>query len=106
MIIRRIGPVSCAKITGTLYAVLGLLIGGMFSLMAVAGMFASDTSGEAGLAALAGAGAIIAFPILYGGLGFLAALIAAWLYNLLAGFVGGIELEVAERPARGRVHAG
>ena len=38
MVIKRIGPVSCAKITGTLYAILGLVIGGVFSLVALAGV--------------------------------------------------------------------
>jgi hypothetical protein len=31
MVIKRVGPVSCAKIAGTLYAVLGLLMGGVLS---------------------------------------------------------------------------
>ena len=41
-----------------------------------------------------GAGAIVILPILYGGLGFVATLIAAWVYNVVAGIVGGIELDV------------
>jgi hypothetical protein len=32
MVIKRIGPVSCAKITGTLYAILGIVVGAIFSL--------------------------------------------------------------------------
>ena len=94
MVIKRIGPVSCAKITGTLYAILGLVFGGIFSLAALAGGFASNTSGSAGFGAIAGVGAIVVFPILYGGIGFVATLIGAWLYNVLAGMVGGIELDV------------
>ena len=94
MVIKRIGPVSCAKITGTLYAILGLVIGGVFSLVALAGGFASNTSGAAGVGAIVGVGAVVIFPILYGGIGFVATLIGAWLYNVLAGMVGGIELDV------------
>ena len=80
MVIKRVGPVSRAKITGTLYAILGIFFGGIFSLIALAGGFASEDSG--------------AFPILYGLLGFVATLIGAWLYNLVAGLVGGIEMEI------------
>jgi hypothetical protein len=43
---------------------------------------------------MVGVGAIIVLPIFYGGLGFVGTLIAAWLYNVIAGVVGGIELDV------------
>jgi hypothetical protein len=94
MVIKRVGPVSCAKIAATLYAIFGLLIGGVFSLVALAGGFGSDTSEFAGIGAIVGAAAIIVFPIFYGALGFVGTLVAAWLYNLAAGFVGGVEIEV------------
>jgi hypothetical protein len=42
---------------------------------------------------LIGLGAIVVLPIFYGVLGFLMAVIAAWLYNLAAGFTGGVEIE-------------
>ena len=41
-----------------------------------------------------GVGAVIVFPILYGLMGFVATLIAAWLYNVAAGVVGGVEVDV------------
>ena len=34
------------------------------------------------------------FPILYGGLGFVFTMLAAVLYNVVAGMVGGIELDM------------
>ena len=34
------------------------------------------------------------FPVLYGGVGFVATLIGAWLYNVVAGLVGGIEMDL------------
>ena len=94
MVIKRIGPISCAKIIATLYAVMGLIIGCVFSAIAMAGGFGSQTSGAAGFGAMLGVGAIIILPILYGGLGFIVTLIGAWIYNVLAGVVGGIELDV------------
>ena len=45
MVVKRVQPLSCAKIAGTLYAILGLVFGALFSLAAAAGAFASD-SGE------------------------------------------------------------
>jgi hypothetical protein len=93
MVIKRVGPVSCAKITGTLYAILGLFFGAIFSLVALAGGFSSDTSGAGGFGAVIGVGAIILFPICYGILGFVTTLIGAWLYNVLAAMVGGIVIE-------------
>ena len=94
MIIKRIGPVSCAKVAGTLYAIIGVALGAAVSLIALAGGFASNTPDAAGLRGVFGFAAIIIFPILYGGIGFVATLLGALLYNLVAGLVGGIEMEV------------
>jgi hypothetical protein len=94
MTIKRIGPLSAAKITGTLYALLGVLIGGVVSLISMLGGFASASAEGAALGALFGMGAIVIFPVLYGGGGFVATLLGAWLYNLVAGFVGGMEMDV------------
>ncbi len=94
MVITRIGPISCAKISGALYAILGIIIGGVFSLVALAGGFASETAEGAGIGAGIGVAAIIVFPILYGCIGFLGTLLVAWLYNIGAGLVGGIEIDV------------
>ena len=93
MVIKRVGPVSCAKITGTLYAIIGLVAGLIFSLASLAGAFSARGARAGGMAAI-GAGAVIVFPLLYGALGFVGTLIAAWLYNLLARVVGGIQIEV------------
>lgn len=94
MVIRRIKPLSLAKISGTVYAVIGLVIGAMFSVASLAGGFGSDATGGMGLGAIMGIGALFAFPVGYGVLGFVMSLIGAWLYNVLAGAVGGIELDV------------
>ena len=96
MVVKRVGPLSVAKNAAVLYAVLGIFVGAIFSLAAVAGAFgASDDAGvAAGVAGIMGIGAIIAFPIFYACIGFIGALIAAALYNVVAAMVGGIELEV------------
>jgi hypothetical protein len=41
-----------------------------------------------------GAGAIIILPIVYGCIGFIAMFIMAALYNLVAGWVGGISVDL------------
>ena len=63
MIVKRIGPLSFAKLSGLLYAIAGLVLGGIFSLIAMAGGFASDTAGAAGIGAIMGVGAVVVFPI-------------------------------------------
>jgi hypothetical protein len=92
MVIRRVAPLSCAKIAAILYAVIGLIAGGLFSLAAMAGGLASGDSRFGLMGPLFGIGAIIILPILYGCLGFVGVLLMTWLYNGAAGIVGGIEI--------------
>ena len=97
MVLRRVGVMSCAKIGGTLYAFLGVLIGGMLALVSTLGLAlgqGSSSQAPAWLPAIFGVGAIVIAPIVYGIMGFIGGLIGAVLYNLLAGFVGGIEMEL------------
>ena len=94
MTVTRIVPLSLAKVVGTVYAMLGLIGGAIFSLIALAGGFAANSSSVGGFAAIAGVGAIIAFPILYGCIGFVGMLIIGALFNLAAGMVGGVEVDV------------
>ena len=95
MIIRRIGPMSIARLSGMLYAVMGLVLGGIISLIALAGGFASGNDHAAQFGGFIGVGAVLVLPICYGLLGFVATLIAAWLYNVAAGVVGGIEVDIS-----------
>jgi hypothetical protein len=95
MVIRRVGPLSVAKIAGVLYALIGVFIGAIFSLVAMGGAFASSDSPYPGfLPAIFGVAGIFILPILYGCFGFVGSLITAWLYNMLAGAVGGVELDI------------
>ena len=97
MVIKRVGPMSVAKVAGVLYALIGLLIGGIFSLvMAVAGGF-MGTQQEMPIPMLGtffGVGAVVVLPIFYGVLGFVGGAIGALIYNLVAGWTGGIEVEI------------
>ena len=93
MVIRRIGPLSLAKVSGVVYALMGFIFGIIFSLVSMVGgaMMPRENGGMMGM--IFGVGAIIALPIFYGILGFVMSFIGAVLYNVVAGWVGGIEIE-------------
>ena len=99
MELKRVGPLSCAKVAGVLYACLGLIIGFFFSLAAVLGAAlgaaTGDEPGTALFGLLFGVGAIVILPVFYGLLGFLTAWVGAALYNLVVRFTGGIEVDLA-----------
>lgn len=96
MVIRRIDPLSVGKVAGLLYAVIGLLIGAVISLIVMAGANLAGQAGESTpiLSLIFGAGAIVVLPICYGLMGFIGTAIAAAIYNLVAGVVGGIRVDV------------
>jgi len=92
MTLKRVGVLSAGKIFGAMYLVLGLFVGGIVSLVALAG--ASLGGGREALPGiLGGVAAIILLPIFYGVLGFFVGIIGSALYNVLAKLLGGIELE-------------
>ena len=96
-VVKRIKPLSAMKMGGILYGILGLLIGAIFSVLALSGVFSSPLTGSGmpgGLPVVFGALAVVILPILYGVLGAVLAGLMAVLYNLAAGFVGGLEVDV------------
>lgn len=95
MVIRRIDPFQAGKVCGTLYAILGLIFGLLFAAMG--SMVTSSLSPDgAGLFGGLGLAAIIVLPLLYGIIGFIMTIIMAALYNLVAGWVGGLRVDVEE----------
>jgi len=68
------------------YAIFGFIGGVIFC---VTSLF---TQTQAGALAF-GIGAVIGFPILYGAMGFVFGAVFAWIYNVVAKRVGGIEIE-------------
>jgi hypothetical protein len=91
--IKKIGILSLGKILGILYALLGLILGAFITLFALITPAFSSTSAPGMFGALFGVGAIILLPIFYGVMGFVMGLIMALLYNLVASWVGGLEVE-------------
>ena len=93
MILKRIDPMSCAKVSGVLYTLMGLIFGVFFSIFSMIGA-AFGGGGDSGmLGVIFGVGAIILMPIFYGVLGFIAGGIMAWIYNKVADWMGGVEVE-------------
>jgi hypothetical protein len=100
MVIKRVNPISVAKMSGLLGALLGLVIGAFVSLamMLWAGRPASaavDAAVPRFAGMFVGVGAIVALPIFYGVFMFIVGLIQAALYNVAARWVGGVEIDVA-----------
>ncbi|MCH6255791.1 DUF3566 domain-containing protein [Puniceicoccaceae bacterium K14] len=92
--LKRIPPVPAAKVAGMIYACFGLIFIPFLLIAAMAGSLSGDES--AFLAAGLGVGMAIMMPIGYGILGFIGALIGCFIYNLIAGWVGGVELELED----------
>lgn len=89
--IRSIGVLSCAKLMGALYAILGLIAGAFMTLFSLAGAALSDNGNGAAALGL-GAAAIVVIPIMYGIAGFIGGLIMGFFYNVVASVVGGVEI--------------
>lgn len=78
----RVSPVQTAKVFAILYFLMSLP---MVAFMALTLSFAPAPRPGPGL------GFLIMFPILYLVFGFIFTAIGAWVYNLVAGWVGGVE---------------
>ena len=83
--IRRFGVAQTAKILGVLYAFMGLLFIPIF-------LYFNSFSPEGAFSPLF----LASIPILYGLFGMVMTAIGCALYNLVAGWVGGIEVHLDE----------
>ena len=95
MELKRLGPWSVAKVLGTMYAAMGLIFGTFFACIALVSSSFAQRNSEAGpFGALFGVAAIVALPVFYGVAGVVFGALSAWLYNVFAGIVGGIEVQL------------
>lgn len=99
MVLKGIGVGSAAKMIGSVYFFIGLIIGLIVSLVAIVtgGIAAASSAGHgppAWLGVILGAGAVLILPFVYALMGAIMAAIFAGLYNLLARLVGGIQLHL------------
>ncbi len=101
MIIKRIGVVSCGRMSGTLYAAMGVIVGALVMLTTLTVLVFDLGQDIEPAFRLAGMLAVVWMPVCYGAIGSLVGLVTAALYNLAARLVGGLEVDLVERAARG-----
>jgi hypothetical protein len=92
-VIKRVDVLSVGKVMGLLYAAMGLIFVPFFLLISAIQALSGKAGAEFGLAM-----AIVMtifLPIFYGVLGFIGGVIMAFLYNVIAGRIGGIEIDLS-----------
>ncbi|MBK1877100.1 DUF3566 domain-containing protein [Pelagicoccus mobilis] len=95
--LKRINPLQLGKILAAFYALASLIFVPfmlLFSLLASVVQQSEGTAAQMPILLGMGAGFLIIAPIMYGVMGFVAGIIGAFLYNLIAKWLGGIEVEV------------
>jgi hypothetical protein len=95
-IVKSVGVMSVAKIMGLLYGCLGLVFVPFFLLVGLMRAFAGQD--KAPLAGAVGVVFAVLMPLVYGGMGFVFGALGALLYNVLARWVGGFEVELDVQP--------
>lgn len=98
-IVKSVGVMSFAKIMGLVYGCLGLIVVPFFLIAGLAGSFASPDKSAFPFAGAIGVAFAILAPLIYGGMGFVFGAIGALIYNLVAKWIGGLELELEVRPS-------
>jgi hypothetical protein len=90
--IKRIAPLQLGKMLAILYGIMGLLFIPFFLIMsAVSTQLPAEQ--RVGMMAF-GVGFAVAAPLMYAAMGFVIGALGALIYNLVAKWVGGIEVEV------------
>lgn len=91
MVIKHIDVLSAGKIYAIIAAAVGLIAGVVFFLFG--SLLGSAMGGHGGSAFFGGIAGVIVLPIVYGIFGFIGGIIQAFVYNLAAGWVGGLRIE-------------
>lgn len=87
--LKSIGVGQMAKLLGALYFMLGIIFALIFWL--VGSMMPTVAMGEE--ATMFGKGFLLMMPFLYGLFGLVFGALTAWLYNIVAGWTGGLDFE-------------
>jgi hypothetical protein len=94
--LKRIAPVKFGIVVGACYGVIALIFVPFFLLGIVISMFAPAPGGsmQQGLSIGLSLLFCVILPVIYAVLGCLFGMLGALIYNLIAGWIGGIEFEV------------
>jgi len=103
--LKRIAPLQAGKLLGAFYGIMSLIFVPFFMIFMALGRFAAQAQGGANtppaLPLVMGMGVIFILfvPVIYAAMGFVFGALAAFIYNLLAKWLGGFALEFeAETP--------
>ncbi len=99
--IKSVGVLSVAKTMGALYAALGLLFLPFFLLIGLPGSMIPNQGGQNPFAGGMFFG--LRAPVFYGVLGFIFGALGAFLYNLIAKWLGGIEVQLQPTGAQSAI---
>ena len=94
--LKRIEPLQLGKILGVLYGLLSLLFVPFFLIFPILAAFASEsgTNPPKLFSILVTLAFAIFLPLAYAVMGFVLGALGAWLYNLVAKWLGGIEFQI------------
>ncbi len=92
--VKKIGVFSLAKIEAVMGAVIGFIAGIIWAIIGTAFIGFAGPGMPFGSGLLFGIAAIVLLPILYALIGFIGGALVAFIYNIVAGWIGGIEIEL------------
>ena len=95
--LRRVDPISLAKVMSIGLALFGFIVGAFFALFAVAGAgigAALSESTEPLFGVLFGVGAVVILPVVYAILGFFTGLLYALVFNAAMRWTGGLQIDL------------
>jgi hypothetical protein len=93
-VIKSVKVLSVARIMGALYGALGLLFLPFILLMGLASSLMPNQHGQNAFGLFFSLFFGVLAPVIYGVMGFLVGALGAFLYNLFAKWIGGIEVQV------------
>lgn len=97
--LRHVNPVQFALVIGIVYAIIGLIVAILWLPLAGIMAAASSSMGQHMFGAGLGVLALVVFPVMYFIIAFIGGLIVAAVYNLIAGWTGGIEMTLEQSAA-------
>ncbi len=93
--LKRVAPIKFGLVMGILYGLISLVMVPFFMLMVViSALVPNQEASTRGIGLVLGLIFTIFIPVLYAIVGGLMGMLGAWLYNVVASWIGGIEFEV------------